>query len=361
LLLSIKNKVVDSLKKQALFVCFFISFNSLLSQNNLVINGGFDSLVSCPVYYSLIDTAYNWFQPIRQFSSSDLFSPCSISSMTSSPINDVGHQNALSNTAYSGIAFFLDLPTHYNEYIEARLVEPLKEGYTYCGEFYVSLADTSNFAISSIGLYFSKDSVRINSSDGYLIQKNPQIQNDSLNIISNKVGWTKISGNFVAEGGEEFITIGNFFNNTITKRHYIKVSNYVDIPPNNYTSNMAYYYIDNVSVYACDSPLVEDPKDTSFVFIPNVFSPNQDGENDLWEVTASKVSSLNIQVFNRWGEQVYKTSLINTEEPTNFKPAWDGYTLTGKTIPEGTYFYIVQYTLPSGETKVEKGHLNLLR
>lgn len=124
----------------------------------------------------------------------------------------------------------------------------------------------------------------------------PQIQNDSLTVVSDKENWTKISGSFIATGGEQFLTIGNFFDDIQTVKNSTRVSNY----PNN---NYAYYYIDNVSVYACDSPLVEEPQDdTTFVFIPNIFSPNQDGENDLWEVTASKVNSLNIQVFNRWGE-----------------------------------------------------------
>ena len=72
-------------------------------------------------------------------------------------------------------------------------------------------------------------------------------------------------------------------------------------------------------------------------------------------------------MFNRWGEQVYIFNSQNLQQDTSttlsvtYTPAWDGYTPTGKIIPEGTYFYIVQYTLPSGETKVEKGHLTLLR
>ena len=76
------------------------------------------------------------------------------------------------------------------------------------------------------------------------------------------------------------------------------------------------------------------------MFIPNVFSPNQDGENDLWEVTASKVNSLNIQVFNRWGEQVYIFNSQNLQSDTStafsvtYSPAWDGHTPTGKPVPK---------------------------
>ncbi len=357
MLLSIKNKVVDSLKKQTLFVCFFISFHSFFAQNNLVINGGFDSLVSCPLTYGEIYKAYNWFQPIRQVSTSDLYNTCSII-LVSVPKNVMGNQAPYSLSGYSGIGIYTADYPNGREYIEAKLSSSLKQDYTYCVEFYVSLADTQNYAISSIGAYFSIDSVLIdNLPNNYLINVIPQIQNDSLNIITNKKNWVIVKDSFIAKGGEQFITIGNFYDDNFTQRNYQKVSNHAVTSWN----DGAYYYIDNVSVYACDSPLVEEPQDTTFIFIPNVFSPNQDGENDLWEVTASEVNSLNIQVFNRWGEQVYKISLINTAEPTNFNPAWDGYTPTGKPVTEGTYFYIVQYTLPSGETKVEKGNLTLIR
>ncbi len=340
------NRISIHLKKPMVIIGFLLLITNVNAQQNLVPNSGFDSVYNkCP---NLPFTLYNQ-KKWCPIATPDVFYYCSSSVSNGIPQNSIGYQYPLSDSIYVGIGVSRSFNV-VREFITVKMTEKLEENKMYCGEFYVSLCDECSYAISSLGMYFSTDSVC--GSNNLKIDKS-QIQNDSLNIITDKQNWVKISGSFVANGGEQFLTIGNFYNDNFTEKHSIKVSNS--------SYDVAYYYIDNVSVYACDSPLEAQPQDTTFVFIPNVFSPNQDGENDLWQVTANKVTSLNVQVFNRWGEQVYKTNLANTEEPTNFNPAWDGYTPTGKTVPEGTYFYIVQYTLPNGEVKVEKGHLTLIR
>jgi len=338
------SKISIHLKKPMVIIGFLWLVTTIKAQQNLVPNSGFDSLYTLCNGIQGITNVYNWYSP--NGSSPDVFYYC----LNQFPISD---------SNYVGIALYL-----YNsigdpkEFIGVELTHLLIKDITYCVEFNVSLADSANYAISSIGAYFSTDSI-YSSCGNCPLYFSPQIQNDSLNIITDNENWVKISGSFIANGGEQYLTIGNFNNYSFTGRHSLKV--------NNSKYDYAYYYIDNVSVYACDSPVVEEPKDTTFVFIPNVFSPNQDGENDLWEVTGSKVNSLNVQVFNRWGEQVYMFNSQNLQQDAStslsmtYSPAWDGYTPTGKPVPEGTYFYIVQYTLPSGETKVEKGHLTLIR
>ena len=84
--------------------------------------------------------------------------------------------------------------------------------------------------------------------------------------------------------------------------------------------------------------------------IPNTFSPNSDGVNDMWEIkniTAYINSSLN--VYNRWGNKVYdaKPYLNN----------WDGKSL-GKDLPDATYYYILD--LGDG-TPVSKGNITIIR
>ena len=82
------------------------------------------------------------------------------------------------------------------------------------------------------------------------------------------------------------------------------------------------------------------------LFIPNVFSPNGDGANDLFLITTGSEYSLNI--FNRWGEVVYTS---------DYRQFWDGRTDAGELSPEGTYYYLL--VLENGE--VHKGHLTLVR
>lgn len=85
--------------------------------------------------------------------------------------------------------------------------------------------------------------------------------------------------------------------------------------------------------------------------IPNVFTPNGDGRNDLFEI---KNSFTNTVIFNRWGEIVFETNFNGLY--------WDGRTNTGKEVPEGTYFYIIDlFDECKKESETVKGTLSLLR
>ena len=69
------------------------------------------------------------------------------------------------------------------------------------------------------------------------------------------------------------------------------------------------------------------------VYVPNAFSPNNDGLNDYWNIPALKAyAEYEILVFNRYGEVVYKSKNINTP--------WDG-NLKGKALPTGVYPYVI--------------------
>jgi gliding motility-associated-like protein len=67
--------------------------------------------------------------------------------------------------------------------------------------------------------------------------------------------------------------------------------------------------------------------------IPNTFTPNGDGVNDTWNIkNLSDYPAASIQIFNRWGQQVYNS--IGYSKP------WDG-TLNGKRLAMGTYYYVI--------------------
>jgi gliding motility-associated-like protein len=92
--------------------------------------------------------------------------------------------------------------------------------------------------------------------------------------------------------------------------------------------------------------------------LPNVFSPNHDGQNDLFRPFPYRgVKAIDLEVFNRWGQVVFKT--------TDPAILWDG-TLNngGDPVPEGVYFYIcsVRLILLAGEEPVVlRGYVHLLR
>ena len=87
----------------------------------------------------------------------------------------------------------------------------------------------------------------------------------------------------------------------------------------------------------------------------DAFTPNKDGTNDLWLVTAfggTCVGRVYVNVFNRYGNVVYKSD--------NYTNNWDG-TYNGKPVPDGTYYYVIDYRLINGESIVMRGDLTIIR
>ncbi|NNF36834.1 MAG: gliding motility-associated C-terminal domain-containing protein [Saprospiraceae bacterium] len=95
------------------------------------------------------------------------------------------------------------------------------------------------------------------------------------------------------------------------------------------------------------------------LYIPNVFSPNEDGNNDKWTI-GSSINGLNIdkvRVFNRWGNMVYGRDNMLVEDTDQH---WDGK-MDGKNVPEGVYVYVIEYLNETGENVTETGSLTIIR
>ncbi len=87
------------------------------------------------------------------------------------------------------------------------------------------------------------------------------------------------------------------------------------------------------------------------VYIPNAFTPNGDGLNDTFEPVARGIQSLEMEVFNRWGEKIFEA---DSEEAR-----WDG-THGGKEAQSGVYVYKIRAQTLSGEYITKKGHVTLV-
>jgi gliding motility-associated-like protein len=92
---------------------------------------------------------------------------------------------------------------------------------------------------------------------------------------------------------------------------------------------------------------------TDFVIVPNVFSPNGDGVNDLFTLETKNIASFQMTILNRWGN-VLKT-LNSVEE------AWDGRTEDHKDVHEGVYFYAYNAISVAGKTSSGSGFVTLTR
>jgi gliding motility-associated-like protein len=102
-----------------------------------------------------------------------------------------------------------------------------------------------------------------------------------------------------------------------------------------------------------DSVKIEMQDCTCKTFIPNAFSPNDDGLNDVFKVSTICTSSdFSISIYNRMGQRVFQS--------TSQDKGWDG-TYNDQPCDVSTYFYYLKFTGPRGDAFVKKGDLILLR
>ncbi|MCS6820229.1 MAG: DUF2341 domain-containing protein [Chitinophagales bacterium] len=93
-------------------------------------------------------------------------------------------------------------------------------------------------------------------------------------------------------------------------------------------------------------------KDDLPIYIPNAFSPNNDGRNDLFKVYTMAVKLFELKIFNRWGEKVF--------ESTDPELGWDGY-YNGSICEPGVYSYVLTVTFLNNLTEKRRGSFVLLK
>jgi len=108
-------------------------------------------------------------------------------------------------------------------------------------------------------------------------------------------------------------------------------------------------YLQNCTVSETVNIFVADGED---FFVPNAFTPNGDGNNDVFVVYGTGLSMAKLQVFNRWGEKVYDSG--------NQWAGWDG-NYKGQPAVPGVYTYYVEVVYLNGKSKEKKGTITLIR
>jgi gliding motility-associated-like protein len=88
------------------------------------------------------------------------------------------------------------------------------------------------------------------------------------------------------------------------------------------------------------------------IYVPNVFTPNGDGTNDIAHVHGINIKSINFYIYDQWGELIFSS--------TSTANGWDG-TFKGAREPVGVYVYYVQAVMTDGSTVNKKGTVTLIR
>ena len=195
----------------------------------------------------------------------------------------------------------------------------------------------SSIIIQTLGIFWVQKtengcSYRDSINVSVISPPNFELGNDSLlcgdgvkniNLISQNATYSWNDG-YV--GGERGITSSGYYSVTV--------------------SNQCGSYTDAINLtflpYACE------------IFIPNAFSPNNDGLNDIFKPSGN-VTLKSMQIYNRWGELLYENS--------EGEFGWDG-NYQKKLVHEGYYFFIIRYTKPQNGSEspyVSKGEVYLFR
>lgn len=219
----------------------------------LITNPSFEHHTECPQRIDATGTltlVNNWIQPTA--GSADYFHPCG-GKECGVPRNKLGKQQPHSGEAYCGIYCS---KSEYREYLQTQLAEPLEAGAVYEVEFYVSLSERSTGAVATIGALLTKEPISDTSrrmlmqyeqrvigkrvTQVFLSEYHPQVVNPYDSLLLDTEGWMRIHGRFTAQGGEQYLTIGNF----ASAEH----SNLVYPETLENTLPGAYYYIDDVNL-----------------------------------------------------------------------------------------------------------------
>jgi gliding motility-associated-like protein len=93
------------------------------------------------------------------------------------------------------------------------------------------------------------------------------------------------------------------------------------------------------------------------IFIPNAFSPNGDGQNDLFIIYGGLgVEEIeNFQIFSRWGDLVFEKNNFQLNDPTM---GWDGF-FKGKKMNPAVFVFFAKIRYANGATEIVKGDLFL--
>ena len=126
-------------------------------------------------------------------------------------------------------------------------------------------------------------------------------------------------------------------------------------PPQTYIGSGVYQVILIATDGFCwdTTSVIIDVFDESSILIPNVFTPNKDGFNDIFTVAGTNLTSVEGQIFNRWGQKLYEWNSI--------KGYWDGRTIAGTEVPDGTYFYLVKAEGVDKKKYFKQGSFTLIR
>ena len=126
-------------------------------------------------------------------------------------------------------------------------------------------------------------------------------------------------------------------------------------------SSATVYYAFATNANGCeamDSSVIH-VKINSNLYVPNAFSPNYDGINDMFYIYGdeSVEKVLSLVIFDRWGDMVFESYNFPINDPVY---GWDG-TFKGKMMVAGVFVWVTEIEFKNGRVELHEGELTLIR
>jgi outer membrane protein OmpA-like peptidoglycan-associated protein len=297
------------MKATTLLLFIFLIFTSQAQVANLVENGSFEIIKGKVKGLGCVEASADWKNVTS--AKADLFVKENKLPILLTSGNTYGKEDPKEGDNYAGLVVYSPKDKIARNYITSPLAQPMLKGKKYCVSMYISLAEGSKFATNNLGINFHKKQPK--QEDNKTIVEKTAILHHQSKIMNATYGWEKVCGTYMAEGGEEFITIGNFTATDKTKTEKaIKIKDYKGV-----LSDFAYYFVDNISVImvdqksACDCGNQENNKDTYYhkiIMLEEKMTPIQRieahtaffpfGKYELQETNRSTIDAVIIEMKN---------------------------------------------------------------
>lgn len=252
----------------------------------------------------------------------------SIISSTSGPIN-VYHTNAC-GTASTGITI---------SSISSIVLSLSASSTTICPNQTVTLTVTggtepytwSNSTLTNSTIVSGSGIITVSNSNAC------GVTSQSISIVENSINASISTNPLIGSAPLEV----EFTNNSTNATSYNwdfgngQTANTQTVPSQTYTNSGIYIITLTVSNGLCsdtDSISIEVLEDEPTLYIPNVFTPNGDDKNEIFNVGATNIKEFDMEIFDRWGLKMYSTNDITK--------GWDGK-VRNMDVPPGVYVYLI--------------------
>jgi hypothetical protein len=263
------------------------------AQQNLVPNPSFEEYSDCPDNLGQLNLTEGW---TGVLGSVDYYNVCGTNGY-GIPANNGGYQESFEGgRGYAGVAIFGLGVSNFREYVGVQLIEVLQMDYKYDVSVRLSSADTAQFAVRNFGCAFTQTQPPNDIS--FLLAIQPQITYSDTSYLDDTLGWMTVEGSFIASGGEQFMTFGNFDSDVETDTLRVREDG---LP-------VSYYYVDSVSVVKDTTYHVGIEEQADGEFGIGLY-PNPNAGNFTVMLGMDETDRAEMTVWSITGQQVHTSTL----------------------------------------------------